>query len=165
MDRRDLAIENWLLENIKSKGYERYDDFHIDQIDDAWKSREFWVEGGLEAFRMAVDLRDRHGLNFGVALAYSLIANEEPCGIDFGTPEELRARLNHSSPSLYLFQTGKGPRTETGILNGKIVAENISAKNVDPSVLGIHFHVESCYYMEFKQTQFNEYSRTLFIEG
>jgi hypothetical protein len=165
MNRRVLVIEKWLLENLKNKAYERYDDLHIDQIDDAWKSRDSWIEGGLEAFRMAVELRDRHDLNFVVALAYSLIANEEPHGMDFRTTEELRARLDYSPPSLYLFQEGRSPRTETTILDGKVVAENISIKDVDPNILGIHFHAKSCYYMEFKQTRFSEYSRSLIIEG
>ncbi|SRR6266700_5582033 len=164
-DRRSLAVESWILKNVEQHGYERYDDFHIDEIDEAWKSRESWIDGGLEAFRLAVKLRGRNRLDLSVVLAFSLLSDDEPRGINFRTREELRAQLNWSPPSLYMFQRGKEPWTETDILGGKVVVENATVKDLDATIFGTQLPAKRIYYMEFRQVNFDEYCRSVFVEG
>lgn len=165
MNSNSKTIENWMLSNVETKGYERYDDLHVDQIDSAWRSRDSWIDAGFAAFQTAIDIRDCNGLNLVVVLAYSLISSEKPLGIDFETRKELQARLDQSPPSLYLFPRGREPRTQTGILGGENIATNVVVKDVNPHVLGASTKIKRCYYMEFKQAGFEEYSRTLFVEG
>jgi hypothetical protein len=49
----------------------------LDQIDAQWKPRETWIQGGLEAFRLALMARDRHQLRFTVGLGFSLKSGEK----------------------------------------------------------------------------------------
>ena len=165
MNSYSASIDHWLFDNIKNRGFERYEDLHIDQIDPAWKSREYWISGGLAAFREAVHLRDQHELDFAIVLAFSLKVDDETRGIDFRTAEGLEAMLDASPPSLYLFQKGKEPWTESGVREGTVVAENIRVSEVDPGIFGTPNVVSRCYYMEFRQVEFKELSRTLFLEG
>jgi hypothetical protein len=59
---REEVIENWMLSIFKNGGIARFDDLRIHVIDSSWEQRARWVEGGLEAFRLAQTLRDRHDL-------------------------------------------------------------------------------------------------------
>jgi len=146
-----------MLSTAHDGGIRRHDDLHIDKIDPAWKDRGLWVEGGLEAFRVAKILRDRSGLPFTVALAFSLVSGSQPRGIDFRTRKELEERLNSSPPSLFLFQRGEEPR-------GQMVPGN-PAQDLDPSAFTIQPAGAPCYYLEFRQQNTEEYCRSVFVEG
>jgi hypothetical protein len=80
---REYSVEAWMLTTVRDGGVAKIDDLHIDKIDEAWKPREFWVPKGLEAFRMALMLRDRHHLPFAVALGFSLESGEHSTGVNF----------------------------------------------------------------------------------
>ena len=69
---RECAIEAWMLAKIQDRSVARFDDLHINEIDSEWKARETWIQGGLEAFRLALMLRDRHQLRFNVGLGFGL---------------------------------------------------------------------------------------------
>src|SRR5438067_13823206 len=92
------TIEAWMLTIMKDGGIERFDDLHIDSIDDKWKSRRLWIEGALTAHKMALEFRDLHRLPVTVAVAFSLQAGTQRVGVDFHTPEELLAQLNWMPP-------------------------------------------------------------------
>jgi hypothetical protein len=160
-----LIIQSWMHSNIKNKGYERFDDLHIDNIDRRWKAREFWIEGGFEAFRIAVDIRNQQAPNFTVVLAFALIAGKEPRGLNFHNLKQMKAELGSSPPSLYLFQKGREPWTDVGLRDRELVADSVVLKNVSCHSLGCPAEANSCQYMEFRQIDFDEYSRTLFIAG
>ena len=152
------VIEAWMTAILRNGGIERYDDLHIDRIDEGWTRREHWLRGGLEAFRLANGLRDLHGLSLTVALAYSLESGEEPRGMNFGTSDEFQAQLDWSPPSIYLFHPDREPwMIQTG---GEIVRP-IDAR----TVLGTAMEPKGCYYMEFKPPDSVEYSRSVFVAG
>jgi hypothetical protein len=155
--RREEAIEKWMLTIIDDGGTQRFDDLHIDRIDSAWQHPDRWVEGGLEALRLALVVRDRNRLPFTVALAFSLKSGSHPLGVDFQTRPELQERLNWSSPSLYLFHRGDGPRNQ--------IAPEYSAQELNPSIFGIQEAIGVCYYLEFLQQGADEYGRSVCIEG
>jgi hypothetical protein len=69
---REHSIEAWMLTTVRDGGVVRMEDLHIDRIDETWKAREYWIQGGLEAFRLALMLRDRRQIPFAVALGFSL---------------------------------------------------------------------------------------------
>jgi hypothetical protein len=155
--KREEAIENWMLTIVDDGGILRLDDLHIDEIDSAWKDRNRWVEGGLEAFRAARKLRDRHGLPLTVAVAFSLDSDGQRRGIDFQTRSELEEKLNWSPPSLYLFHRGEEARRKK--------AFGDPAQQLNPSIFAIYGANVACYYFEFKQQDADEYCRSVFIEG
>lgn len=144
-----------MVETIGNDGIRRFDDLHIDQIEPAWKDRGLWIEGGLEAFRTAIELRDRNELPFAVGLGFSLEAGREPRGADFHGPEELRDRLDWSPPSLYMFHRGEEPDTQSTIK---------TIQHLNPAIVGAQGEVR-CYYLEFKQEGAEEYSRSVFVDG
>jgi hypothetical protein len=102
-------IEKWMLTTYRADGIEKFDDLHIDKIDEVWIARPLWIEGGLEAFRLAIHLRDRHKLSVEVGLAFSLNAGEKRSGVNFETMEELAERFDSSPPSLYLLRANDEP--------------------------------------------------------
>jgi len=146
-----------MLAIVQDGGIDGFDDLHIDRVDSAWKNRGCWIEGGLEAFRVARVLRDRNGLPFTVALAFSLRSGSRPLGIDFWTRNELEERLDSSPPSLYLFHRGGEPRN-------KMAPGNL-AQDLNPSMFGIQGAEVGRYYLEFLQQDDDEYRRSVFIEG
>jgi len=159
------VIESWMLSNLKNQGYDRYEDLHIDHIDQAWKARDSWTEGGFEAFRIAVNIRNRHSPSFSVVLAFALTSGKEPRGLDFRNQKEMKVRLSSSPPSLYIFKKGTEPWTEKGIRDSSAVADNIVVENISCDVVGSPDQSKSCYYMEFRQIEFGDYSRSVFVSG
>jgi hypothetical protein len=149
------AIETWMLTIVRDGGILRTDDLHIDKIDEAWKPRECWVQNGLEAFRTALTLRDCHHLPFTVALGFSLESGDHFDGVDFQNTAELVEQLNWTPPSLYLFEPGKTPRTNIS---------DIVIRELRPDFFGITVQSANCYYIEF-QSQWNEWNRSVFLEG
>ncbi len=111
-------IEKWMLAIISDGGIDRLDHLHIDPINPRWKDKNRWIEGGLEAFRIALSVRDQHRLPFTVSLTFSLVDIDHLCGIDFQTREDLLAKLDWAPPSLYLFDRGKEPDKQTAPLGG-----------------------------------------------
>jgi hypothetical protein len=112
--RRNRAIiERWMLSNIENRGFERYDDLHIDRIDKKWKHRSTWVEGGLQALQLAIEARDRHRLDVTVAIGYSLSAERKSSQPPLRSRHELLRRLDWSPPSLYLFPKRREPWIES----------------------------------------------------
>lgn len=155
--KHEEAIEKWMLTIVDDGGVRRFDDLHIDKIDSAWKDPSHWIEGGLEALRVAKILRDRKGLPFTVALAFSLVSGDELRDIDFRTREELEARLDWAPPSLYLFHRGEEPRN-------KMAPGNL-AQDLNPSIFAIQGPEVVCYYLEFLQRDADEYCRSVCVEG
>jgi hypothetical protein len=155
--KREDVIEKWMLAIIDDGGIDRLDDLHIDEIDSRWKNREHWVEGGLEALRVAKAVRDRKQLPFTVALAFSLKSAELPIGVDFRTRPELEERFDWSPPSLFLFRRGGEPSAR--------IVSRAAAQKLSPASFGIPEAGVGCYYAEFLSQDSEEYSRTLFVEG
>ena len=108
-EQRVLIIEKWMLSIIEEDGISRYRDLHIHFIDDEWKPRYRWVDGGLEAYRVAFGLRELHKFPFTLALRFVLEESDQLRGVDFKTLDELGARLDWTQPSLYLFEPGREP--------------------------------------------------------
>ncbi len=103
----DHTIRTWMLSIVRDGGIARFDDLHIDRIDASWKARQRWIEGALEAYRIALGVRADLGLQLSVAITFSLESAEHRRGIDFTTPAELEERFDRTPPPLYLFELGR----------------------------------------------------------
>jgi hypothetical protein len=160
----EATIEQWMLSVIQDGGVDRYDDLHLDHIDPRWRSRELWISAGVEAFQLALSLRDRHHLSLTIALAFSLEPSSHPRGFDFTAPEQLQNLLDWSPPSLYLFRRGQEPWLQmTGSEQGNnksqelIVQAGNSSEVLGPGIPG------TGYLLEFRQPASEDYSRTFFV--
>jgi hypothetical protein len=153
--KREEVIEQWMLAIVSDGGVRRFDDLHIDQVDPEWTQRSQWIAGGLEALRIAIDIRNRNQLPFAVGLGFSLESGDHPRGVDFRTKEEFCERLDWSPPSLYLFHRGEEPHTET---------THAAVHHLDPAILGAEGNLH-CYYLEFRQQDSADYYRSIFVEG
>jgi hypothetical protein len=156
-EERETRIQDWIAAIVRDGGIERYDDLHVDQIDTRWASREYWLQAGLEAFGIAVRLRNSQMLDLGVVLAFSLKSSENREGVDFSTSQALEAQLDWSPPSLYLFRRGREPWTQVGAEAVQLDARSLFGRSP--------LDAKECYYLEFKQPESPEYFRTVFLAG
>jgi hypothetical protein len=158
-------IEEWMLA-VSQNGIERFDDLHIDRIDENWRSRQLWVQGAMDAFQIAVRLRNEHQLPFKVVLGFSLRAIGKKIGVDFRTQDQFDDCLNSTPPSLYL-----RPRTdyklehERAIKEGIVDADAVVADLDDMNVLSPLEAGTRCLYLEFKRAGDTEYCRSVLLEG
>lgn len=162
IDTRMDVIEKWMLSVIASGGINRYDDLHVDQIDESWRARSTWLEAGIQSYELAVQARDAHKLNVGVAVAFSLESGDEPLGANFRTKEDLERQFDWSPPSLYCFESGKEPWGKSALAHGVALSNRYAVESIDcRCMFGVSLQ-GSCYYIEFRQTS-GEYSRTVFV--
>lgn len=148
---RRPVINRWMLEVLVDGGRERLDDLHVDQIDAEWGPRDRWVDAGLEARQIAVELRDEHHLDVAVVLAFSL---NLPATYPFKERRDFEAAVDWSPPSLYLF----GPGDEPWLKPGYARIEPLDAK----AVFGLS-EPASAYYAEFKSQVSGEICRSIYI--
>jgi hypothetical protein len=161
---REKIIEEWMQTVSRDGGLDRYDDLHIDRIDESWASRASWMSAALEAFSLAVAVRNRRNDALSVVLAFSLESGPHRRGADFETSERLAAQLDWTPPSLYLFRTGKEPWTQTGSA-GSTSTGAVAVEKLDCAILGPLVSAKECVYMEFRLAGADEYSRSVFVVG
>lgn len=160
---REDIIRTWMTTVLRDGGIERFDDLHIDRIDSVWKERDRWVDGGLQALRLAMSLRDEAHLPADVALAFSLESGKDSRGADFKDTGGLKAQFDWVPPSLYLVHPGRMP-WERPAAEGRREAK-VSVRKMAPALLGFDGPAKGCWYIEFKQPDSAEYARTIFLIG
>jgi hypothetical protein len=161
----EQVIEGWMLTVSQDGGIERFDDLHIDRIDETWRSKQLWVEGGLD-FRIAMRLRDRHKLRVEVVLGFSLQADDKRIGINFKTREEFAKWLDWTPPSLYLFEA----RIEHGLENERAIREghlydDAVVEELNLNLFGTLEQGQRYFYMEFRRKEEAQYCRSVFLRG
>jgi hypothetical protein len=145
--RRQKVIEQWLLAGRGTHDDERYEDLHIDRIDEQLKPREVWFDEGIETLQLAIELRDRHALEMTVALGFSLLPGKPLLKFDFKKKLQFMRYIDWTPPSLYLFPADGEPWTQAGgaHASSKIVLQDLSKINNE------HPRITYCCYMESKQ--------------
>ena len=154
----EATIRNWINAIVRDGGIERYDDLHVDRIDNEWRTRESWISASLQSFELAVGIRDEAKMDLSVVLAFSLESGELPTGVNFNNAEELKKNFHVTPPSLYLFRPGAEFWKQT--------AEQMIVKDIDPLLLfDASPLIKKCVYMEFKRHDSEDYTRSLFVVG
>jgi hypothetical protein len=152
-------IETWMSDCVRNGGIERYDELHVDHIDEAWRAPGAWLSASLETLRLATSIRDSAGYReLSVAVALSLQPTPQRKGVDFTTQGELEERLDRTAPSLYLFRRGKEPWTQPEV-------EGVTVQKIDVNIFGPALGPNQCYYMEFKASGEDEYYRSVSLTG
>jgi hypothetical protein len=102
-------IQQWMEHVQITGGVERYDDLHIDLIDETWKNREMWISGGITALTLASSIRNAIDSELVVVLGMSLRTDLKNSCIP-NTASDLFEQLDQwTPPSLYLFRSGEEP--------------------------------------------------------
>lgn len=156
------AIEAWMISNIQKGGYEHYDDLHLDRISSSWGNPELWISAGIEALRLCVQIRDKHAPNFSIALAFPLKPAAEAREPDFQSVSDLKQALDETPPSIYLFRRGSEPWVQPRRPNSKF-ANDILIRDLTVNPLLEMAPDVSFHYIEFRQAEFAEYSRSLIL--
>jgi hypothetical protein len=143
-------------------GIERYDDFHIDDIDPDWEARNSWADASLWAFDAALEARDKLKLPCTVGLGMSLCSDE----LDFGDGVSMAAlvsQVDWSPPSLYLFRRGQEPGSDldSAIQSGYIGTDTVS---VEFRVLDVPA-AKTGLFLRFRRNGSDEYTNSAFILG
>ena len=153
-----------MLATVSNGGIERHDDLHIDVVDSAWKAKQVWLPGGLEAYATAVQLRQKHELDVSIVLAFSLEDSPEPRGVTFYSLSQLEAEFNWTPPSLYMSYRGSEPWTNGIVLEGQVIADYLAIRELDRRMLlDIGLQVSDFYYMEHRKRGDNDYARSVFV--
>jgi hypothetical protein len=159
---RERAIEQWMTQISRDGGIARYDDLHLDAIDQLWRKRELWEEASRWAFQFGIDSRDRLNLPFTLGLGMSL----RPDSI---TPangirlEELIACVDWTPPSLYLFYPGEEPGSD---LRRAIDASRVEADGISASFIPIDVPAAKAgWFLRFKLSGSDEYTTSAFLLG
>lgn len=143
---------------LRTGGIEKYDELHIDRIDEAWRLQATWIWASLEALDLAASIRDRAGYDLSVVLAFSLRPAIRNMEVDFSTEKQLTERIGHTPPSLYLFPRGKEPWTRPG-MGGTIT------RRIEPGFFGASGKARQGFYMKFKAADHDEYYESLFVKA
>jgi len=165
-DKHRAAIQSWFDAVIHDGGIDRFDDLHIDQIDDAWKSPSTWISAALESFETALKVRDanKDGQNLKIALAFALESEARPLGITFKDREGLESSFCATPPSLYVLRTGSefwdslNPSDTESMDQGPVVRYLNTTE-----LFGEMRRPVTCVFLESKRFEEDEYSRSLFI--
>jgi hypothetical protein len=165
-DRRESIIEKWMLAIVADEAVG--DALHIDRIDEAWRPREQWIDGGLAAFQIALSLRNTRRVPFALYVVFPLESAATRLGLDFQTRAELQQRLHRSPPSLYLFEPGEGPWDEVeDAKRERVILDDAIVQPLDPAIFGGSDLQAHCYYVEFRRIKIGEknYCRSVFLTG
>src|SRR5258708_26816605 len=159
----EQIIESWILTIIEDGGVMRYDDLHLDRIDNEWKVPNLWLPAAFHAQDMAIKIRNRHGLTLSVVVGFSLKGGMKKAGVNFKTRAQLEARFNQTPPSLYLFELGTEPWARDKIPGIGASAHNLTAERIDSAIFGKSSPLKDCWYVEFKHSDVEGYCRSVFV--
>jgi hypothetical protein len=148
-----------MLRVIRDGGIDRHDDLHIDEVDRQWKLRKNWVAGAFESYRVAVTIRDRLNLNISIVLAFALVADSEWAGMEPVNLRDIEAQLAWMPPSIYAFRPGMEFWNQLGSAGARCVLKRLGTSafaDLEP---------KACYYMEFRNEETDELSRSFFVHA
>ena len=106
LEHQSNKIRTWMQHLLATGGIERFDDLHIDEIDEGWVDRNQWIRGMKESLEAARPIRSTTAPDKVLALVCSL--EDGPCESPSNF-EKLAAQFDWSPPSLYLFHSGMEP--------------------------------------------------------
>ena len=151
------VISKWMEMVLSTGGIEKFDDLHLDQIDERYSEPSKWLKHGLAVFYEA-DKISRKNDSVTLAIAFSLEADAS-AKTNSSTDQELSKQLDWSPPSLYLFWRGKEPWA------ADYLDRTVALSNVSPTVF-FEVPVDAqycCYLLRFKSQTGDEENRTVFL--
>ncbi len=96
-------LTEWVEQTIENRLWEKYNDLHIDVLDEQFQKPGRWVEASLFLLSCLRDMVDRS--KYKVLLAIPLAASDSPVDVDTLHPNKLEESLSDTPPSFYLYPT------------------------------------------------------------
>jgi hypothetical protein len=159
---RERAIEQWMTQISRDGGIARFDDLHLDAIDQLWTKRKLWAEASGWAFQFGIDARVRLNLPFTFGLGMSLRPDSITPANGIRLAERI-ARVGWTPPSLYLFYPGQEPGSD---LRGMIDAGRVEADSISASFKPIDVPAAKAgWFLRFKLSRSDEYTVSAFLLG
>lgn len=101
-----IFLKEWIEESIATKGWERRDDIHIDEIDESLRDRlgrrnsKYWFYASLYFFELFLDIidKEKYHLLLMIPLSFSETSTD-PCTI---TLKYAKKHTFDTPPSIYL---------------------------------------------------------------
>ncbi len=137
---------------IERKGYERFEDLHIDVVDPLNRAPDTWLRAAADCLAVAAATRDQERWPFQVALGMSLHSAPERLGLNFHGFHAAEKELDWSPPSLYLF-----PEGDDSWLGGA-ESQQLPAQFLPPGPANV-----KAYLREWYDEGDGEYRRTLWL--
>lgn len=117
-------IQDWIDYSISHSSWESHYDLHIDMIDDSFKDKSSWVDGGLYAFSLLLKLIDNSRYDALLAMVLNYTRSKTDLGkIDM---EYLQNNQYVSPPSLYIFPKSYNEYKKT--LDSAIYIDDLSER-------------------------------------
>jgi hypothetical protein len=160
---QEEKIKDWMFTIVRDGGMERFDDFHIDKIDEGWGNRQRWIDGAVEAFRIAVRLRDQYFPSLITAAAFSLRDGRKPFGEPIFSRTSLEKRLDWIPPSLYLFREGSGPWQSADADSNSNYPPSTSTELDIARLFNPTFPNSTCFLFEFQPNGFKGFRRSVVL--
>ncbi len=104
MEERKLKIKSWLLSVVNDISWEKYNDLHIDEVDNVFKKKDNWFDGGLECYIHAVSIVKELKIPYTIELTFSLKSKKTLKDYVIKDIESLKKEFDYSPPSLYVFR-------------------------------------------------------------
>jgi hypothetical protein len=143
-------IRDWMRNAWVSRSFLRYDDLHIDEISDAYKTKRSWISGGLACLSGAQTVRADLRIPAYLGLAFELKQKKTVTTLNLRSRTDLYRELTNSPPSIYLRTPELGLEPEPCV-------------SCDFGAVGVCDVHAKCYYTQFKQSPNPDYYRAVWI--
>jgi hypothetical protein len=148
---RQSKIQQWMEHVQITGGVERYDDLHIDLIDETWKNRKMWISGGIAALTLASSIRKAIDPELVVVLGISLRTDLKNSCVPNTVSDLLEQLDKWTPPSLYLFRSGEepwhAPRCSCVFVGEDFGHEDQQIKGIYLEFASLHRELRRSFYM------------------
>jgi hypothetical protein len=141
-----VFLKVWVDKVIANRLWEKYNDLHIDKIDDLFIEKKYWISGSMFLFDSILSLIDK--TKYDIFLVIPLSCSSCPIKLNNFKLKSLDKEFDITPPSFYLFPVGEKNYENTIKLT----------KQVEIKDNNINFRV---YYKEEEEN--GEYYRTIYI--
>jgi|694.fasta_scaffold00269_21 hypothetical protein len=118
----------WIDKIIKNKSWERYEDLHLDEIDNQFKHHESWVRGGISVYELILSIV--FGKPYNCFLVIQLSYSNNKTNVNDLKWDQLTSLLDITPPSFYVFPEGNinYEKTITDLLYVESLSKEIGYK-------------------------------------
>jgi hypothetical protein len=99
----EQIVRKWIDKHIDKKGWNQWDDLHLDEIHNRYTDKSLWVDAGVELLGIAQAILESENLEaiYFPVVFYPLFAEDDaPRGINFKSLHEINNEFDITPPSI-----------------------------------------------------------------
>lgn len=143
----------WVLDNIQNKGFNRFDDIHLDQLSDEYSSSHTWIMGIEKVISILQEIKGQVPTEFSVTVGISLRSTDCLSGMTFTNRVQLEKEFTVTPPSLYVFKNENEPWNCHPELTSELKFEFVSIPRIKTNA----------FLLEWKEEFEEHYNRSLWL--